>query len=252
MHSERDAAVAVERRIVLLGGGFSLDPDSPLDEFVLAGTGSDCPRVCFLATAGGDAREDIAAFHAAFGRLNCVPSHLSLFHDIPDDLEAVMANQDVFYVGGGSTANLLAVWRLHGLDRLLADAYRRGVVLCGVSAGAACWFEGCLTDSFGPLRELHDGLGLLPGSFCPHFDSEPDRAPMYIRAVETGSLPDGWALDDGAAVLFRDERLAEVVAATPASTLTRIRRDGDGIDMRRYEPRLLPGRVDGPRADHVG
>ncbi|RDI64004.1 Type 1 glutamine amidotransferase-like domain-containing protein [Nocardia pseudobrasiliensis] len=231
----------IERRIVLLGGGFLGDRDARLDEYVLANVESDCPRVCFLPTAGGDARQDIERFYAAFEGSHCVPGHLSLFHDIPDDIAAVVAAHDVFYVGGGSTANLLVVWRLHGLDRLLAEAYRRGAMLCGISAGAACWFDGCVTDSFGPMRELHDGLGLLPGSFCPHFDSEPDRAPLYTRAVATGSLPGGWALDDGAAVLFRDEQPVDVVATTAESSLLRVRPVEGGVEMERYEPRLLEG-----------
>ncbi|WP_218027309.1 Type 1 glutamine amidotransferase-like domain-containing protein [Nocardia vaccinii] len=225
MRRDESAGIDPVRRIILLGGGFSTDPDSLLDEYVLSASAVDKPRVCFIPTASGDSRGYTDRFYSAFTRMNCTPSHLWLFHDRSADMASLVANQDILYVGGGSTANLLALWRLHGLDRLIRDAYRRGVLLCGISAGAACWFDACLTDSFGDLRPLKDGLGLLEGSFCPHFDAEPERDQLYGQAVSDGSLPGGWALQDGAAALFRNEELRDIVTRNGTSTIIGMRRE---------------------------
>ena len=131
----------------------------------------------------------MCGFYRAMSRHDCRPTELTFFERVVEDLESFVNDQDVFWVAGGSTANLLAVWRLHGLDSLLRTAYERGAVLCGVSAGMNCWFEGSTTDSFGPeLRELGDGLGILSGSFCPHYDGEPGRRPTYARLVGEAQL----------------------------------------------------------------
>ncbi|WP_423247251.1 Type 1 glutamine amidotransferase-like domain-containing protein [Streptomyces decoyicus] len=155
--------------IALLGGGFSDDPDTLLDDFVLDAAGRDRPKVCFLPTASGDAPGYIEAFHKAFGARGCETGHLELFRRTVTDLRAFVLAQDIVYVGGGNTANMLAVWRVHGLDAILREAYASGVLLCGISAGACCWFETAFSDSFGPPVPLSDGLGLLPGSLCPHY-----------------------------------------------------------------------------------
>lgn len=218
------------RRIALLGGGFSTDADSVLDTWVLGRARAARPRVCFVPTASGDAEGYVDRFLTAFGALDCEPSVLRLFRREPDDasLRAFLLRQDVVYVGGGNTANLLAVWRTHGVDRLLTEACDRGTLLCGISAGANCWAEGSHTDSFGPLTHLTDGLGLLPGSVCPHYDSEPGRRPSYRRAVASGALPAGWALDDGVGALFTDGVLTETVGRTEAARLYRVEADGRG------------------------
>ena len=130
---------------------------------------------------------------------------LSFFRRTEPNLDEFICRQDIIYVGGGNTANLLAVWRLHGLDRVLRKAYVEGTVLSGISAGAACWFESCLTDSFGGLEALNDGLGILPGSFCPHFNTELGRPRSFLQTLQSGTLPPGVALDDGAAVRYCNE-----------------------------------------------
>ncbi|MFC1417444.1 Type 1 glutamine amidotransferase-like domain-containing protein [Streptacidiphilus cavernicola] len=209
-------------RVVLLGGGFSNDPDTVLDDYVLGLTGRARPRVCFVPTASGDSAGYVERFRSAFGPRDCEPAELPLFRRTEPDLRRFVLSQDVLYVGGGSTANLLAVWRTHGLDEILREAYAAGVLLCGISAGAACWFEACLTDSFGALAPLPDGLGLLPGSMCPHYDSEEHRRPAYRAAVGSGALPPGWALDDGAAALFTDGAPTEVVTRRPGAALYRV------------------------------
>lgn len=218
------------RRLALLGGGFSTDDDGLLDDWLLGHARAPRPKVCFVPTASGDAPAYIERFLNAFRPRDCEPSILPLFRrELDDDaLRAFLLSRDVVYVGGGSTANLLAVWRAHGVDRLLREAYDRGIILCGISAGANCWAEGSHTDSFGPLRHLPDGLGLLPGSVCPHYDSEPGRRPSYRTAVASGMLPAGWAVEDGAAALFEDDLLTEAVTRTPQAALFRVEPDGGG------------------------
>ncbi len=223
------------RRIVLLGGGFSTDDDGLLDDWMLGHARRHRPRVCFVPTASGDAPAYAERFLDAFGARDCEASVLSLFRREFDDvaLRDHLLSQDVVYVGGGSTANLLAVWRVHGVDRLLREAYGRGTLLCGISAGANCWAEGSHTDSFGPLTHLPDGLGLLPGSVCPHYDGEPGRRDSYRAAVAGGMLPAGWAVEDGVGALFTDGRLDEAVTRVPGARLFRVRAGPDGEPVER-------------------
>lgn len=223
--------------LTLGGGGFSMPevsgvPVSPLDDLLLSLTAKDRPRVCFVGTASGDAQSYVEKFLAAFaGRAEA--SVLPLFNNqrgeewaIPiEEIERVL-DQDVVYVGGGSTANLLAIWRRHGLERLLAQAAEAGTILAGISAGMNCWYEGSSTDSFGPLAALPDGLGFLPGSCCPHYLGEAGRREAYHRMVATGELPDGVAADDGVALLWRDGTLVEAVSEKPGGQAFRVVRDG--------------------------
>jgi peptidase E len=200
------------------GGGFSMEPGNALlDEFVLSVARAPSPRVCFLPTASGDSELYVARFYRAFSKLDCRPADLQLFQREIDDLEAFLLGQDVIYVGGGNTANLLAVWRVHGVDEILRRAWQEGIVLCGLSAGMNCWFEQSVTDSFDMARlaPLRDGLALLAGSACPHYDGEAERRPTYRRLVAGGELGAGWAADDGAALVFDGEELREVVSSRP-------------------------------------
>ncbi len=231
-------------RIALLGGGFSTDADGVLDDWVLGHARASRPKVCFVPTASGDAPAYIERFFDAFRARDCEPSVLPLFRRESSDtaLRDVLLAQDVVYVGGGNTANLLAVWRVHGVDRLLREAYAGGTLLCGISAGANCWAEGSHTDSYGPLTHLPDGLGLLPGSVCPHYDSEPGRRSSYRAAVARRALPAGWAVEDGAAALFTDGRLTEAVTRSPGARLYRVRADGEAGAVEEAVPcRLLGG-----------
>ncbi len=221
------------------GGGFLMEPENPLlDDHVLALARSERPRVCFLPTASGDGEAPRLAFFRAFAPRDCVPMDLPLFTRDLGDLRAFVLAQDVIYVGGGSTANLLAVWRVHGLDVLLAEALAAGAVLCGVSAGMNCWFEASVTDSFGGTAPLRDGLGLLGGSACPHFDGEPGRRPTYRRLIAEG-FPAGYAADDGAALHFADGRLVEAVASRPAARAYRVQRGAGGVVERELPTRYL-------------
>ena len=215
--------------IAMGGGGFSMEPDNPLlDVWLLSLTGTATPKVCFLATASGDAEGYIEGFHKAFSRLPCIPRHLPLFRREDADLRAAVLSQDLIYVGGGNTANMLAVWRVHGLDAVLREAWEAGVVLTGLSAGSLCWFEGGVTDSFGEaLAPMNDGLALLPGSHCPHYDGEPLRRPRYRQLVRSGALPPGLAADDGVALRFSGATLTEVVASRRDAHAWRVTADGE-------------------------
>jgi dipeptidase E len=214
------------------GGGFSMEPDNPLlDDFLLSLVPHDGrPRVCFVPTASGDAEAYIEKFRAAFPSERAEASVLSLFSREEPDLPAFLAKQDVVYVGGGSTANLLAVWRLHGLDTALREAMANGLVVAGLSAGMNCWFEASVTDSFdvNRLQPLGDGLGLVAGSACPHYDGEEDRRPTYLHLVGDGRLPDGYAADDGCGLLFRDGTFVEAVSSRPHARAFAVRRTADG------------------------
>jgi dipeptidase E len=218
-----------DRHIVAMGGGgFLMEPASLLDDYVLALADRPDPRVCYLGTAAGDAAPDIVAFYRAFPLGRADASHLSLFQRDARDPRAHLLAQDVIYVGGGNTVNMLAIWRAHGVDAALREAWDAGVVLCGMSAGALCWFEAGVTDSYGPLQALHDGLGLLPGSHCPHYDGEAERRPTYRRAVADG-LPAGIAADDCCALHFAGTELVEIVASRPDARAYRVELGPDGV-----------------------
>ena len=221
------------RHIVALGG---LRPrpgtTPPIVDYVLGLTGAPRPRVCFVPTARGDQAEGIVQFYARLAGVPAEPTHLALFDRTVRDLRAFLLRQDVIWVGGGNTANMLAVWRVHGVDQVLREAWEAGVVLCGGSAGSLCWFECGTTDSFdlNHLAPLHDGLGLLPGSHCPHYDGEAQRRPLYHRLVAAG-FPPGYAIDDDAAIHFVGTEVAEAVSARDGATAYRVElRDGRVVE----------------------
>lgn len=227
--------------LALGGGGFStLDEASAIDDHLLALTGKDAPKVCFVPTASGDADSYIERFVTAFTN-RAQTSVLSLFcHDPWGYTDpAMLLEQDVVYVGGGSTANLLAVWRLHGLPDLLRTAASNGTILAGISAGMNCWFEASSTDSYGPLAPLPDGLGFLPGSACPHYLEEEDRREKYLGWVASGALPGGYAVDQHTALVFRDGVLVETVTEQAGHPAYRVERGPDGARETELTLRVL-------------
>jgi peptidase E len=223
------------------GGTFGVDGRlTPLDAYALGLPGRARPRVCFLPTASGEDPRYVTRFYEAFTADRAAPSHLLLFGRPRTDIRDFLLGQDVIYVGGGNTANMLAVWRVHGVDRVLAEAWERGIVLCGVSAGMICWFEAGVTDSFGPLAGLRDGLALLPGSGCPHYDGEVDRRPTYHRLLTEG-FPEGHAADDGAAIHFVDRGVHRCVSGRPGARAWRIDLKGEQVSETPLPTDLLPG-----------
>jgi peptidase E len=197
------------------------DAAAPLEKLAFELSGASRPRFCHVPTAGADSDYGIVRFYETFARRAQV-SHLPLFRR-QGDVRDLLLDQDVIYVSGGNTLNMLAIWRLHGVDSVLREAWGRGIVLIGVSAGSICWFESGVTDSYGPeLKPIHDCLGFLGGSNCPHYDGEAQRRPVYTRLVATGELLPGYACDDGAALLYRGTELAEVVATRPGARAYRV------------------------------
>jgi peptidase E len=226
-----------------IGGGLAQRDDLPAliaHALDLSGV-PGAPRVCVLNTANGD---DPAAYLRQYwllSRYGARVSHLQLFPMPNADPEQALLSADVIFVGGGSVANMLAVWRVHGVDDIMRRAWVSGVVLAGVSAGAICWFDGGTTDSFGPeLRPFSAGLGLLPGSYCPHYSSEPRRRPAFQSLVADGTLAAGIACDDGAAAHYVGQDLAEIVADEPGPTGYLVEPDGSGgAAERALSPRVL-------------
>lgn len=203
------------RQIVAMGGGgFSMEPDNLLlDKYILSQAKNNFPKICFVPTASGDQTTYIERFYKAFKTLPCQPSHLSLFEPEFIDLESFVLEQDIIYVGGGNTRNMLVLWKEWGLDSALKKAYEKGVILAGLSAGSICWFEEGLTDPLNaPLYKLN-GLGLLKGSNCPHYDGENKRKPSYHQSILAGKIKEGYAVDDGVALHFINEKLSTSVSS---------------------------------------
>jgi peptidase E len=191
----------------------------PLTDYAieLSGVTGRAPKVCFLATAGGDRADGIVEFYNAALRRGLSASHLQLFL-MPnvDDVRGHLLDQDVIWVFGGSVAGLLAMWRLHGVDEVMREAWQAGVVLTGVSAGSICWHVGGTTDSFGPqLQPVTNGLGLVPYSNGVHYDAEPQRRPLFQSLIADGTLPAGYATDDGVGVLYHGTTFVEAVSEQP-------------------------------------
>jgi dipeptidase E len=209
-----------------------------LRDYVLGLADVEDPRICLLPTASGDAEAQIHAFRRSLGGLSCRPSSLSLFRLEGERLalREHLLQQDIIYVGGGSMRNLLAIWRAHGIDRILREAWESGTILCGQSAGAMCWFEWGISRSSGAAQPVR-GLGFLPGSLSVHYHRDPDRRRVFHQAVAL-VIPAGYGIDDGAGLLFRDDALAEVVSARPGSAAWRVESAGGGV----WKESALPAR----------
>jgi peptidase E len=231
------------RRILALGGGGFQSPelDDPLAPYVASLAASDQPRICLLPTASGDPYEQIVRFYSSFGELGAL-SHISLFrlgtHPVP--VRKRLLAQDVIYVTGGSLLNLLAIWRVHGLDSILREAWEAGVVLCGVSAGSMCWFEVGVTRSHGSSTSAA-GLGLLPGSNSVHYGSDAGRRRCFHDAIAHGA-PAGYGVEDGVGLLFEGTRLKEAVSAREHARAYRVELLDDDVGETPIEPRRLTGR----------
>jgi len=207
--------------IVALGGcGFSVETDNTLiDDFVLSLSSRQPARVCFVPTASADSAAYTVKFYRAFSE-RAIPTDLTIFDPSSparnpartSDLEQFIDKQDIIYVGGGNTVNLLAIWQAHGIDKILRNAWARGAVLCGVSAGMICWFRGGITDSYGELDILNDGLALIDAFGCPHYDSESERRSKFHAQVKAESGT-GYAADDMAALHFQGANLVEAIAS---------------------------------------
>ena len=218
----------------------------PLTEYAveLAGVAGRAPRVCAVPTAMGDSSYLIRCFHDAAQQQGWLASHLALF-PMPnvDDIREHLLAQDVIWVLGGSVAGLLAMWRLHGVDAVMREVWQAGVVLTGVSAGSICWHVGGTTDSFGPqLRPVTNGLGLVPFSNGVHYDAEEQRRPLFQSLIGNGTLPAGYATDDGVGVLYRGTDFVGAFTEEDGKAAYFVERGSDGAAVveTRIDPTVLP------------
>jgi dipeptidase E len=229
------------RQILAMGGGgFSMEAGNVLlDDHALALTGVECPRVCFLPTASGDADHYIVRFYRAFPAGRCRPSHISLFRRDggATDLAGHLLAQDLVYVGGGSVISLLGTWTAHGVDAMLRCAWEGGVVMAGLSAGSLCWFAEGVTAFHGESRPVR-GMGFLPHSNAVHYDDKPERRAAYLAAVADGMMP-GYGTGDGAALHFVGTELAEVVASRPAARAYHVTPEGADVTETALATRFL-------------
>ena len=230
------------RRILTLGGHeFSARAeDRAICDLICALPARPYPRICLLPTASGDPAEQTAAFYNAFADRDCEPSDLSLFRlgRKPVAVRDHLLAQDVIYVGGGSMANLLAIWEVHDVGAMLAFAWRRGIALAGQSAGAMCWFRAGITRSSGASQSA-SGLGLLPGSLCVHYRNDPDRRDAFLSEIAARSLPPGYALDDHAGIIWHGTRVAEAVSSAPGAAAFRVERIAGRAVEQRLDAREL-------------
>jgi dipeptidase E len=225
-------------QIVGFGGhAIGAELSRPVEDWLLGLTGRERPRVLFVPTASAEDRDYVVSVFDAFqGRAEV--SHLDFFPWPPAELREFVLSHDLVYVGGGNTANMLAIWREHGMDEIVREAWQAGIVLCGTSAGMICWFEAGVTDSFGPHLEGMECLGLIPGSACPHYDGEELRRPRYHQLV-AGGIPGGWAAEDGVALHFEGWELRNVVTSIPGKAAYRLElRDGEVVE-KRLEAKLV-------------
>ena len=220
--------------IAIGGGGFSkygsYSPENSfIEEYFLQQTEKNTPSICFIPTASGESSKYIIDFYRFFGDLDCKPSHLSLF-DLPSaDLESFILEKDAIYVGGGNTKSMIALWKEWDLDRILKKAWESGIVLGGISAGANCWFEECVTDSIpGALTSLQC-LGFLPGSCCPHYDGGKMRRPVYRQLMQRSEISEGVAIDDNVALHYVNNRLERIVRSNQTGAAYKVFKSHDEI-----------------------
>lgn len=209
-----------------------MEPDNPLlDEYILNQSNQKKPKICFIPTASGDSEDYINRYYRFFQRQNCIPTHLPLFKLDSRDFEAILLNQDIIYVGVGSTKSMMAVWREWGVDAVLKQAWEKGVILAGVSAGAICWFEEGLTNSYGDKFEPINCLGLLKGSCCPHYEGDKECRPSFHQALREKRMGSGYALDDGAAIHFIGEEMHQAVCSRLNAKVVRVwQQEGEIIE----------------------
>jgi peptidase E len=221
---------ALGQIVAMGGGGFSMEPDNPLlDHYILGLARAERPKICFIPTASGDSDKYIVRFYTAFMQRLCVPAHLSLFNPPTADLRSFVLEQDILYVGGGNTKNLMALWKEWGLDQVLREAWQGGKVLAGLSAGSICWFEQGVTDSIPGTLSVLNCLGFLKGSNCPHYDGEANRRPTYHQLLATGQIGNGYATEDGVGLHFVGDKLEKIISSRPRAKAYQLERSGESV-----------------------
>jgi len=198
--------------IAIGGGGFGRNPNEPIIEnYILNLSNSQKPNITFFPTASAENSDYIVNFYSAFSSLNCNAKHISLFKNTPN-LESIIRDSDIIYIGGGNTKSMLAVFKEWGLDKLLLKAYKDGKILAGVSAGAICWFDQGITDSWEDGLRVLDCMGILKGVCCPHYDGEVDRKPSVEKFLKSNEIDACFCIEDGAAIHYQNNRFKTAVA----------------------------------------
>ena len=190
--------------IAIGGGGFGRNPNKPvIEDYIVSLSPAKKPKIAFFPTASAENVQYVVNFYTAFTKLHCTPRDISLFKKTPD-LESVIDESDIIYVGGGNTKSMLAVGREWNLDKLLLKAYNRGAILCGVSAGAICWFKQGITDSWASNLNVMDCLDFIPECCCPHYDGEKDRRPSVHDMIKNKKINSCYAIEDGSALHYKN------------------------------------------------
>ncbi len=218
------------RRIIAMGGGgFTMEQGNPLfDDYILEKARVANPHICLLPTASGDHEEYLQGFYDLFSNRKCTPTHASLFHPPvqPADVANHLMKQDIIYVSGGHTEMMIRIWKTYGIDRVLYDAWKAGILLAGVSSGGVCWFEEGVTDSNPQELDREECLGFLSGSFCAHYENE-GRRPTFHRLIQEKRLAEGVGVENFAALYYEDDTLEEIIASRPCAAAYEVtRRDG--------------------------
>tara|TARA_B100000131_G_scaffold304953_1_gene330449 strand:- start:224 stop:922 length:699 start_codon:yes stop_codon:yes gene_type:complete len=225
--------------IAIGGGGFGRNhKHNKIEKYILSQTKNKNPKIIFIPTASAEDASYIVNFYSCFNKLNCEPSHLIFFKRTPK-LDSLINQADIIYVGGGNTKSMLAVWREWKFDRLLLKAYKNGKILCGVSAGAICWFEQGITDSWASNLNTLDCLGFIDGMACPHYQEEKDRRPTVKELLLNGTALAGYAIDGGAAVHFKDGKYLRSLQFYPESNVYYVKRDGNMINESQLDMTIL-------------
>ena len=198
--------------IAIGGGGFGRNPNQPIiEKYILDQSSVEKPKICFIPTASAEDKAYTVNYYIAFSKLKCFPIHINLFQRTPS-LQSIINKQDIIYIGGGNTKSMLAVWKEWKLDQLLLKAYNRGAILCGVSAGAICWFEKGVTDSWASNLNVMDCMGFLQGCCCPHYDGERDRKPSVEKFLQDSIIDSCYALEDGSALHYKNGKIYTAVS----------------------------------------
>ncbi len=234
-----------KRHIVAMGGGIS--PGAPaLFKYVvgLSNRRKRNPRVLFIPTATGDDQGSLLWFYKIMTAVPGTPNNLGFFHRTPPDLRSLILSQDVIIVGGGNTKSMLAVWREYGVDKLLKEAWERGIILSGASAGGICWFDSCVTDSFAESYVSLPALGMLKGSCCPHYDGgvlpgEKGRKATYHALLTGGELESGYAIEEVTGMHFVGHELKEVVTGKEGTAAYRVEITDGVVHETKLEARFL-------------
>lgn len=203
----------MDKQIIAIGGGgFGRNPgNGKIEQYILNQSNSDSPKICFIPTATGDDESYKESYYSTMSKLNCVPTHLDFFKRTPD-IEKLILEQDVIFVGGGNTKSMLAVWREWGLEKILKKAYLNGVIMSGVSAGAICWFEKGITDSWAKELKVLDCLGFIQGNCCPHYDEEAERKPALSKFITNKKISNCYAIDGGCALHIKNNKTFKAIS----------------------------------------